>query len=103
MTRQEFKNKMDHFGIEYLEVKPREDLEFYMIYIHGKKELEMKKAHPRKYKDLYVPEIRVSHFEGDTLIQDDYRPGRLYVKDCGVTYYLEDKKVIELCKRIGLG
>lgn len=101
MTKNEFTKKLDMLKIKYDEVKPRDDLDFYMIYIHSRKEMEMKKSHPRKYKDLYVPYIRVSHFEGDTLIQDDYRPGKLYVKDNGVTYYMDERKVIELCKELG--
>lgn len=47
------------------------------IYIFAKKDYDLVHKHPRKYKNRYVPYIRVSHFEGN----------RVYVRDNGLCEY----------------
>lgn len=57
------------------------------VWIFSRKEYDAKKKHPRKFKDLYVPYMRVSHFEKK----------RQYVRDNGWCETINDK---ELMKRL---
>ena len=58
------------------------------LYIHGKKEWMLRQEHPRKYKDLYVPYIRVS--------MDD--SGMLYTRHNGICGYMPYCKIVEIIK-----
>lgn len=85
MTREEFIKLLDEIGAIYEE----SDVKGYDgIYICSREEYELRKKHPRKYKDLYVPYIRVSHFDED----------QLYVKDNGWCCYRSIDKIIEQVK-----
>lgn len=55
------------------------------IYVKKKGEFEKKKQHPRKYKDLYVPEFRVSGFNET-----------LYVRENGWCQYINDDYLMNL-------
>ena len=64
-----------------------------MVYVFSKDEFEKKKKHPRKYANLYVPYLRVSHFgEGN----------EWYTRESGWTCYMSQEKVIRKCKELGV-
>lgn len=62
-----------------------------MVYVYNRREFELKKAHPRKYKDLFVAYLRVSHFDEDML----------YTRDCGICGYMNEKEVMRKVKELG--
>lgn len=59
------------------------------VYVFSRKEYEEVMKHPRKNKDMYVPQVRVSHFNED----------RLYVKDNGWIRHMTYSDVIDLVLR----
>ena len=61
------------------------------IYVFGKDEYTKKHKHPRKYKDLFVPYIRVSNFGGN-----------MYVRDCGYCYYTNDEDLKKKLYRLSI-
>lgn len=103
MTRQEFKDYLEKLKIKYIEVKPREDWEFYQIYVEDRRTRELKDLHPRKYSNVYIPYIRVSHFDDMKLKIDGFevRPGYLYTRENGYTCWMECGEVISKCKEYG--
>ncbi len=60
------------------------------IYVSGKKEYEMKRAHPRKYKDLFIPYIRVSHFDEPAW----------YTRVNGWVSYMTEKDVLDYVEKL---
>ena len=60
------------------------------IYVFERKARELKMLHPRKYKNLFVPCIRVSHFDEE----------RWYTRDCGWTEWKKPEEVIDMIKRM---
>lgn len=62
-----------------------------MVYVYSKLEYELKQKHPRKYKNLYIPYIRVSNFDGD----------RWYVREDGYCSYMCKSAVIDKCVQLG--
>lgn len=88
MTRQEFINYLEINEIPYSEYTENGAD---MVYVFSKVEYNKKKAHPRKYKNLYVPYLRVSHF-------DEYR---WYTRDNGLCGYMSIKKVMDIVKELG--
>lgn len=87
MTREEFINVLKEHDI------PFEDLSNNDIYVDGydgvyvfsRKEYSLKKKHPRKYKNLYIPYIRVSNFGGEW-----------YTRQDGWCCYMPEEKVIDI-------
>lgn len=47
--------------------------EYEAIYVYGKRSYMLRTKYPRRYKNLYQPYLRISH----------YYEGRLYVRDNG--------------------
>ena len=86
MTRQDFINYLVKLGVPFSEYTENGAD---MIYIHSRKEYEEKRNHPRKNKDLFVPYIRVSHF--------DELP-RLYTRNNGYCCYMKLEDVISIVK-----
>ena len=60
------------------------------VYIHDKDLFLLKKKHPRKYKSLFIPYIRVSGFE----------EGKIYVRDCGLCFYETEEWVKNKAKEL---
>ncbi len=89
----EFKDELIIYLIEneipYYEETSIKD--YYAIYIYGKDEYEKKHAHPRKYKDLYVPYLRVSHF-------DEERP---YTRQNGWCQHMSKERILEIVDELG--
>lgn len=88
MTRMEFIDILKERNIPY---QKAEDTGIWKegydgVYVNSRREYEMKKAHPRKHKNLYIPHFRVSGF-GD---------GRYYLKDNGYTCYCDEKHLMNL-------
>ena len=92
MTR-EFKDELIIYLIEndipYYEETSIKD--YYAIYIYEKDAYEKKHKHPRKYKDLYVPYLRVSRF-------DEERP---YTRQDGWCQYMSKERVLEIVDKLG--
>lgn len=90
MNRKQFLDLVKELGVPFSEYTENgADI----IYVFSKKEYELKKKHPRKYKDLFVPYLRVSHF---------YEYTRWYVRDCGLTGYRNPSDVIKQVKEMAL-
>ena len=90
MKRAEFINYLVENNIPYTEYVV-EDKGIDQVYVFSRKEHEMVKAHPKKYKNLYVPYLRVSHFDGD----------RWYTRENGFTSYMSIEKILGKCKELG--
>ena len=60
------------------------------VYVYSKEEYEKRQNHPRKYKDLYVPYLRVSQFDGWP---------NLYVRDNGYCEYMNIQDIVRECIR----
>lgn len=91
MTREEFIEFLSEHGIpftcDYLACK------YDGVYVFSKKEYNLKKIHPRKYKDLYVPYIRVSDF--------GHKRGRVYTRENGLVGYKDLSEVLDICLKYG--
>lgn len=89
----EFKDELIIYLIEnkipYYEETSIKD--YYAIYIFEKDAYEKKKKHPRKYKNLYVPYLRVSHF-------DEERP---YTRQDGICGYMSKERIIDIVDQLG--
>lgn len=85
MTRQEFIDFLVENEIPYSEYTEK-GLD--QVWVFAKMEYKLKKKHPRKYKDLYVPYLRVSHFDED----------RWYTRYNGWTSYMSVDRVLEVCR-----
>ena len=68
MTREEFINFLKEHEIPFSEDT---DNGMDMVYAYSKVEYELKKKHPRKFKNLYVPYLRVSNFDGEWYTRED--------------------------------
>lgn len=88
MTREEFIKHLDTNDIPYSEYTEN-GLD--MVYVFSKNEYEMKKAHPRKHRDLHVPYLRVSHFNED----------RWYARENGYCCYMSEEEVLNIVDRLG--
>jgi len=80
MTIGEFVNFLDNHAVHY-EVDHRVMVN---IYVFEKRSFEKKEKHPRKNKDLYVPYLRVSHFDGPYW----------YVRDNGWCHWAKPEEVL---------
>jgi hypothetical protein len=76
-------------GIPYHEETEIKD--YYAIYIFDKDAYEKKHKHPRKYKDLYVSYLRVSHF-------DEARP---YTRQDGICSYMSKERIMDIVDKLG--
>ena len=89
----EFKDELIAYLIEndipYYEETQIEN--YYAIYINDKDAYYKKKKHPRKYKDLYVPYLRVSHFDED----------RLYTRQDGICGYMSKERIMDIVNKLG--
>ena len=101
MTREDFKKILDENHVKYIEVKPRDDWDYYQIYVEDRRAKELKDSHPKKYKNIYVPYIRVSHFDGSEKYGIETKIGYLYTRENGYTCYMKEKEVIKKCKEYG--
>ncbi len=82
MTRESFIELLKEHNIPFEEIKLENNPEYDGIYVWEKEAYNKKHAHPRKYKDLHVWYIRVSHFDDDMW----------YVRENGyVSYWSRDK------------
>ena len=88
MTKEEFINFLEEHDIHYTEYT---DNGLDQVYVLSREEYEKKKKNPRKYKYLYVPYIRVSHFDEPTW----------YTRENGWTQYMEVNKVLDKAIEIG--
>ena len=81
MFREDFIALVEELGLPYKEAKIGllRDKEYDGIYVYNKHEYEMFVKDPKKYKNLYVPYIRVSDFGSE-----------MYVRDNGYCYYTND-------------
>jgi hypothetical protein len=84
-NRNDFVNWLEKKGIPHCEYTEN-GLD--QVYVFSKKEYEMKQKHPRKNKDLYVPQLRVSQFDGWP---------DLYVKDNGYCEYMNIQDIVRQC------
>ena len=84
MTYEEFIERLEEIGACYqvYDAIPGR----VQVYIHDKGLFQLKKKHPRKYKDLYIPYLRVSGFED----------GNYYVRDNGWCQYMPEERIMEI-------
>lgn len=88
MTREEFIEFLETNGIPYSECTVN-GLD--QVYVFSKDEYEKKEANPRKYKDLSVPYLRISHF-------DEYP---WYTRENGCCCYMDEESVMDIVKELG--
>ena len=89
----EFKDELIIYLIEN-DIPYHEDTrikDHYAIYIFDKDAYEKKQKHPRKYKDLYIPYLRVSHF-------DEEYP---YTRQDGWCQYMSKDKIMDIVDKLG--
>ena len=67
------------------------DRDIYTIFVYSKMEYEMKNKHPRKYKNIYIPYIRISWH--------DDKPEAVYTRWNGVCEYMTEKTVKRVIER----
>lgn len=87
MTAKEFMEWLDSIGAAYQFTDNDGRLE--QVYVFDKGVYELKKKHPRKYRGLYLPYLRVSNFDGE-----------LYTRQDGWCQYMSDDKVKEICMEL---
>lgn len=87
MTREDFINFLKEKDIPFEEYTEH-GLD--QVWVYSKGEYELKKKNPRKYKNLYVPYLRVSNFDGDW-----------YTRDNGLCGYMSPVRVMEICLYLG--
>ena len=63
------------------------------IYVLSKKETKLKKAHPRKYKDLFVPYVRVN--------VDGFYDGEFYIRDSGWCHTVNEEMLMNIVRKLG--
>jgi len=87
MYREDFIDFLKENNLHYCEntVKGLDE-----VYVFSTVEFEAKHTHPRKFKNLYVPYLRVSNFDGDW-----------YVRDNGYCSYMPCEVVLEKCLELG--
>ena len=88
MTREEFVEYVKSTGLEYDDNPKGFGDDYDGMYIFGY-ESKLKKAHPRKYKNLYVPYLRVSNFDGTW-----------YVRDNGYCHHATENEVVRLVEKL---
>lgn len=88
MTKREFVDIIQKLDLPFEEVILENHPEYDGVYVCNRKEYELKKKHPIKYKDLYVSYVRVSHFDED----------RLYVKHNGYVCYMNEQDVMDIIR-----
>ena len=88
MTRTEFVKFLEENNIPFTEYTQNGAD---MVYVFERKAYEEKKKHPRKNKDMYVPYLRVSHFDEKSW----------YTRDNGYCCYMNQKTVLEKVKKLG--
>ncbi len=88
MTREEFVKFLNENNIPY-NMGP--EIDYDGIYVKSRKEYEMKKKNPRKYRNLYIPYLRVSQFDKE----------RWYTRENGICGYMDKKEVIRKCLELG--
>lgn len=88
MTREEFINFLKENDIPFDEYTEH-GLD--QVYVYSKGEYQLKRKHPRKYKNLYVPYLRVSHFDED----------RWYTRENGWCEHMNQDRVLEKCLYLG--
>lgn len=87
MTREEFINVLKEHDIPFEEIKLDNHPEYDGVYVCKKTEFNLKKTHPRTYKNLFVPYIRVSHFDGS---------GKWYTRHNGYCCDMRESKVMDI-------
>ena len=87
MKQAEFIEIIEKMGLVYNVIEETKG-----VYIHDKGLYELKKKHPRKYSNLYVPYYRVSMFEDSPNFEGH---DGLYVRDNGITGYKPLKRILE--------
>lgn len=90
MTREEFINYLMEIGVPFHDAS--EDIpggEYDGVYIFEKKAYELKRKHPRKNKNLYIPYLRVSNFGGEW-----------YIRENGRTQYCPESIVLKKVKEL---
>ena len=92
MTRTDLIELLDQIEAEYCVGGDHLGVEYDGIYIFDKSTVKLKERYKRfkKYAELYVPYIRVSHFS-----EEDH-PGRWYVKDNGVCQWMKIHEVLNI-------
>lgn len=61
MSKQDWIDWLESIGARYHEYDNGGAVD--QIYVFSKEEYDLKQAHPRRYKDMYQPYIRLSHFD----------------------------------------
>lgn len=89
MLRKDFIKLVEGLGLPYKEanVQMLRNKDYDGIYVYGKEAYELVMKHPRKYKDLFVPYIRVSHFDGGF-------GEPMYIRDNGICGNINDKDLV---------
>ena len=89
MLREDFIKLVEKLGLPYKEanIKMLRKKDYDGIYVYGKEAYELVAKHPRKYKDLFVPYIRVSHFDGEC-------GEPMYIRDNGICRNINDKDLV---------
>ena len=75
MCKNEFIEWLDSVGARYQDYSEGRGID--TVFVYGKDEYDKKHDHPIKYKNLYVPYLRLSWHQED--------PRELYVRDNGLT------------------
>ena len=87
MTRPEFIDWLESIGAVYKANDENDATD--AVYVFGKKELRLKEKFPKKYANLYVPYLRVSHFgDGEST---------LYTRDNGLCGWMFPERVKSIC------
>ena len=92
-TKFEFLTWLDEIGARFndcTELYKGQDT----VYVYSRKEYDLKKEKPRKYKGLYIPYLRVSWHEE--------HPDSLYTRRDGWCGYMSLENVKEVCKELSL-
>lgn len=91
MTREELEMFLEEIGAIYEVDLSCKDKGVEFVYIHGKDEYLKKKNHPRKYKNLFIPYLRVSWHDGED---------RVYTRHNGLTGYMNTDDVKNVCREL---
>lgn len=90
MTREEFIKYLENNNIPF-EDASKTIKGYDAVYVVSKREYEKKRNYPRKYKDLYVPYLRVSHFDEE----------RWYTRENGWVEYKTQEEIMKIVKELG--
>lgn len=86
-TREEFIQFLEDHDIIYEESS---NDKYDGIYVVSKYEYNLKKKYPRKYKDLFIPYLRVSGFDEDMW----------YTRYCGDCRYMSKDRIAKICLKL---